>query len=461
MRATRARDHMNRDSDRGWRRLSGWLVVAVAACGLATALAGPATPPVAVINIRGMIDVPTAEYLNHGLEIARQRNAQCLVVTLDTPGGMGQPMIDMTEALLNSTIPTVVFVYPAGAWAMSAGTFITLATNVAAMNPDTNIGAAHPVGLFGGAPAPPHDPETQKILNAFAGRIGVIAKERGRDVAWAQQAVRSSATLSASDAVKMHVVNFLASDMPDLLAKLDGRVVTVAGNRKVVLHTVGAPLLLVPPSLKDQFLHLLSDPNMLLVLMVLAGMGLLFEFLHPGAIFPGIVGVICLLLTLYSMAVIPVRPAGVGLIVFALLLFAADVKLASHGVLTVGGIASFILGALMLTGGVASRGLQPAWVVILTLVGMLVLFFGFLVRAVYRARKRKVQTGEEAMLGEKGRALTALNPNGEISLEGELWKARSLEGDIAAGEQIEVAGEDGLTLLVRRSGDHRSEAAQA
>ncbi|MFB3882676.1 MAG: nodulation protein NfeD [Armatimonadota bacterium] len=436
----------------------------VAALLLPAASLAAAPAPIAMVRLEGAIDVPSAGYLERALQEAQRQRSQCLLILLNTPGGLGDPMEKMTSALLNAPIPTVAYVYPAGAHAWSAGTFITMAASVAAMHPATSIGAAHPVELFGtpklpetppgepgkAKPPPPLDVMGQKVENAFAEQAKVIAAARGRNTAWAEKAVRLSITGSAEEAVKLNVVDLLADDVNDLLEKLDGRRVALPGKREVTLRTAGAPVVEIPRTVRESFFHVLADPNILLVLLILAGLGIMFELQNPGAILPGVIGGLCLLLALYSMAALPVNYAGVGLIVFAMLLFLAEVKVPSHGVLTVGGVISFVLGAMMLTNTSLAPALRVSWQVIVVMGVLLVLFFLFVIGAAVRAHMRKVRTGEEGMLRERGRALTRLAPLGTVLVEGERWQARSLDGDTAEGEEVEVMGREGLVLTVRK-----------
>jgi len=435
---------------------------------------------VAMMRLEGAIDVPSAEYLTRALGVAEETDAQCLLILLNTPGGLAQPMKDMTEALLNSPLPTIVYVSPAGGYAISAGTFITLSANIAAMHPATTIGAAHPVSLFS-TPAIPESPGqepeksegggeaetgdrsgggssdvmTEKIVNTFAQQARVIAEARGRNADWAEQAVRESVTLEAKDAVRLHVVNLLADDVDDLLTKVDGTEVELPGKRTVVLHTRGAAVEEIPPTAKERFFHVLASADLLLVLLVLAGLGIMFELQNPGAILPGVIGGLCLILALYSMQVLPVNYAGVGLIVFGMLLLLAEIKIVSHGVLTVGGIASFVTGALMLTDTDTPfrSALTVSWQVIVFMVVLLLAFFLFVVGAAVRAHMRKVQTGGQGMIGEKGRALTALNPQGSVLIEGERWRARAAAGEIGEGEDVRVVRQEGLLLIVQSWSD--------
>ncbi len=437
------------------------------------ASAGQERGPVMMIRIRGAIDVPSAEYLQRALRVAQEEDAQCLLILLNTPGGLGQPMKDMTEALLNAPLPTIVYVYPAGAYAISAGTFVALSAHIAAMHPATTIGAAHPVQLFsmpkvpeapegekgegegeGEEPAPAAAPSAdvmmEKVVNTFARQARVIAQVRGRNEEWAESAVRESVTATATEAFQLGVIDLLADDTEALLAAVDGQEVSLPGGRTVTLRTAGAPLIEVTASAKEQFLHVLADPNILLVLLVLAGLGIMFELQNPGAILPGVIGGLSLLLALYSMAVLPVNYAGVGLIVFAMLLFLGEVKVVSHGVLTVGGVTSFVIGALMLMDTSLSPALRVSWQVIVVMAVLIVAFFLFVIGAAIRAHMRKVSTGEQGLLGARGRTVTKLDPQGQTIVEGERWRARAVEGEIGEGEEISVVGQDGFTLLVRR-----------
>ena len=352
---------------------------------------------------------------------------------LDTPGGAVMPMMDMTKTALNAPLPVIVYVYPAGAWAMSAGTFITMSAHIAAMHPNTSIGAAHPISLLGGNPDQQQKKggspgiEEQKVENAFSEQARVIAEARGRNTDWAVKAVRESKTASAREAVRLHVVDLLATDVPDLLRQVDGRKVTLADHRVVTLHTANAPTIEVEASVTERFLHVLADPNMLLILLALAGLGLMFELQNPGAILPGVVGGIALVLALYSMSVLSVNYAGVALIVFGMLLFLAEIKVASHGILTVGGVVAFILGALMLTNMALTPTLQVSWTVLITVTVVVVLFFLFVIGAGLRAHLRKVQTGVEGMIRERGRVVERLAPLGAVMVEGERWRAKALE----------------------------------
>jgi len=436
---------------RGWL----WLTLGLVLASTAPGRAAPRPAPVSVIHLTGAVDVPSSAYLARAVDLAEKNGSQALVVLLDTPGGAVAPMTEMTKTILNAPLPVIVYVYPAGGYAMSAGTFITMSAHVAAMQPNTSIGAAHPISLLGGEPAPAKKGEApgaveQKLENAFAEQARVIAEARGRNTEWAANAVRQSKTATAREAVTLHVVDLLADDLPDLLRKLDGRQVILASKHTVTLHTAGARTVELDATVTERFLHVLADPNMLLILLALAGMGIMFELQNPGAILPGVVGGISLLLALYSMSVLSVNYAGVALIIFGLLLFLAEIKVTSHGVLTVGGIISFVMGALMLTNVALTPTLQVSGLVLATVTVLVAGFFLFVIGAGVRAHLRKVQTGAEGMVRTKGRALDRLAPSGEVMVEGERWRAKAVDGVIEPGEEIEVVAEEKLTLLVQK-----------
>ncbi len=451
-----------------------WCAALVCLSGAAGPAAAPPAAPVAMIRIEGAIDVPTAEYLERSLEQAHEQGAQCLLVLVNTPGGLGSPMLKMSRALLNAPLPTITYVYPAGGFAISAGTYIVLSGNIAAMHPATTIGGAHPVQLI--PTASPQGQEGQdekakaaeasameeKILNTFAEQAKVIAKVRGRNAEWADQAVRESKVVSAEEALELNVVDLVASDIGDLLRQVDGRTVSLPEGKQVTLHTKGAPIVEIAATARERFLHTLANPDLLLVFLVLAGLGIMFELKAPGGILPGVIGGLCLLLALYSMSALPVSYAGVGLVAFGMLLLIAEVKVPSHGVLTVGGITSFALGAVLLMDTTVSPAIRVSWQVIVVMSVLMLLFFIFVVGAAISAHRRKVDTGEEGLRHEYGKAVSALDPTGQVLVEGELWRARAVSGAIREGEKVEVVGQEGLTLLVqRRAGETGTEQSSA
>ena len=399
-----------------------------------------------VIRMEGAIDPPTASYVERAIERTSETHAQALVITINTPGGLMKSMRDITQAMLGSSVPVITYVSPTGAQAGSAGVFITMAGHLAAMAPGTNIGAAHPVSGTGEAV---ESEMKKKITNDAVATIRAIADERHRNADWAEKAVRESVSITNRQAVKLRVVDMTARDLDELLRLADGRTVTVAGNKRVTLRTAGAEQVALPPNWREGLLHTLSDPNIAYILMLLGVYGLIFELSNPGAIFPGVVGGICLILGLYSLAVLPISHAGLALLLLGITLLIVDIFAASHGVLTVGGIVAFAAGSLMLTGA-RGPGLAIAWPLILGATAVTALFFMTVVGLGVRAQYRKVTTGAQGMIGEVGVARTALAPEGTVLVEGELWKARVTEGSIELGQKVRVVAMDGFELTVEK-----------
>jgi len=348
--------------------------------GFALAQKPADVPPVIVMRMEGVIAPPNAEYFARTLRLARERGAQLLVVELDTPGGLMSSMEDIVKAILASDIPVAVYVSPSGAKAGSAGTFITVAAHIAAMAPGTSIGAAHPVSATGedvpGA-------MEKKVTNYAASYIRSLAEQRGRNADWAELAVRESAAISEKQALEKRVIDLVAPNLNALLEKIDGRTVKLP-QRTVVLKTREAPVQRSEMVLRERLLHVLVNPNVLAILGVLALYGLIAEIQNPGAIFPGVIGAISLLLMLYGFSVLPVSWAGIALLVLAVILFIADAFAPSHGVLTLGGAISMLLGLLMLF-ETPDPALRVSWVVALTLTALTSLFFLFIVAAGIRA----------------------------------------------------------------------------
>jgi len=408
--------------------------------------AGSAARAVDLVRLDGVVGPASARHVLRALDEAAHDGSQALVLVLDTPGGLMKSMDEITRAMLNSPVPVVVYVYPHGARAASAGVFITYAANLAAMAPATHLGAAHPVGL-GASGGSIDKTEMTKLTNDAVAEIQGFAARRGRNAAWAARAVRQSETLTAEDALRRHVVDLIADSPGELLSKIDGRTVqTAAGTR--VLATRNARVTEIPFDLAEQFLDLLSDPNVGFILMTIGFYGIVFELSNPGLVFPGVVGGVAMLLAFVSFAAISVNVAGLLLIVFALVLFVADIKVPSHGVLTAGGIGSFVLGSLLLTGE-REPFLRISLTLILTVAVLTAAFFAFAVGAGIRAQRRRVQTGREALIGAEGVVRSELAPSGIVFVQGELWKAAIAGGTIPAGRRVRVVGVDGLRLTVR------------
>ena len=428
---------------------SAVLVVLAALAVLAFGLPGSAAlaaPPVALIELDGAITPITVRLLDTAIGRARTERAQALVVMLNTPGGLERSMRSMVQSILNSDIPVIVYVGPTGARAASAGVFITMAGHVAAMAPATNIGAAHPVAAGGGQ----MDKEmSKKVENDAAAFARSIATERGRNAEWAERAVRSSVSATEREAVKLKVVDLVADSVPDLLAKIDGRVVkTPKGS--VTLATKDAAVTPIAVGFRDRFLALITDPNVAYILMMVGMLGIFFELSTPGAILPGVLGGISLILAFFAFQSLPINWAGLLLILFGLALLVAEIKIISHGILTIGGVVSMVLGSMMLYDA-PETGLRISWLVIIPTVGAMA---GLVIAAVsmgLRALYRPASTGAAGMLGQVGVVKRALDPEGQVLIDGELWQAVAEDGPVAAGEMVRVARMDGLRLTVTRS----------
>ena len=418
---------------------------AVAGLGLlllaAVAPVAAAAQGVATIQIDGVISPVTLRLVEMALTRAQADKAHALVIQLDTPGGLERSMRAICQRLLNAEIPVVVWVGPTGARAASAGVFITLAANVAAMAPATNIGAAHPVAVGGGV-----DKESmRKIENDAAAFVRSIAVERGRDADWAEKAVRESVSITEREALKLRVIDVIADSIPDLLTKIDGRTVKTSKGT-VTLATKGAVAKPIAIGLRDRFLNIITDPNVAYVLMMLGTLGLIFELSNPGAVLPGVVGGISLILAFFAFQSLPINFAGMLLILFAIVLFIAEVKVVSHGVLAIGGVVAMALGSLMLYDE-PEAGFRVSWLVIIPTVAVTAGIFIFALTAGVRALSRRPQLGAEALVGATGTALGTLAGEGQIKLQGEIWRAVT-DRPIPDGTPVRVIGVDGLTLRV-------------
>ena len=423
------------------RRL--YLVLLLAAIALLLPLGAEGAPPrVDVIKVNGAIVPVVADYIQRGIDHA-QNGAQALVIELDTPGGLTSTTQTIIEAILNSPVPVIVYVSPAGAWAGSAGSFITLAGHVAAMAPGTFIGAAHPV-TTGGTLTPT---EEEKIVNALASSIRSIAQERQRNVQAAEDMVRQSLAKTDPEALDLNLIDLRAQSLPELLDQLEGRQITLAGNVRTTLHTRGAEIDRVPMTSVERFLQTISDPNVAYILLALALLGIAVEFANPGAILPGVVGGIALFLSLYSLGILGASWAGVLLMVLAFAMLVAEAFVASHGILAAGGVVSMIMGSFLLFSGTVFS--VNRWLVGGMALGLGAFFF-FVVSQVVRTHRRPQQTGREGMAGMTAVARTPLNPRGTVLAHGELWEAASQEGPIEEGEEVLIQRVEGLKLWVTR-----------
>jgi membrane-bound serine protease (ClpP class) len=424
------------------------VVAILLASAVLLSIAGPASAvsAVSLIELDSAITPVTVRLLASAIERAHAEGSQALIVQLNTPGGLERSMRSMVQSILASPIPVIVYVAPGGARAASAGVFITMAAHVAAMAPATNIGAAHPVAVGGGG-----DKEMiKKVENDAAAFARTIATERGRNAEWAEKAVRSSVSATEREAVKLKIVDLVAESVPDLLAKIDGRIAKTSKGQ-VTLATKGAPVNVIEVRFRDRFLALISDPNIAYLLMMAGMLGIFFELSNPGAILPGVIGGICLILAFYAFQSLPVNWAGLLLLLFGVVLLIAEVKVVSHGVLAVGGVVAMLIGSLMLYDSPETTGVRLSWYVVVPTVGTTAALVFFAVSMGIRALYRPSVTGESAMVGRVGVTRSALAPEGQVMIDGELWRAVSQDGTVAAGEPVQVAAIDGLTLKVIRS----------
>ena len=408
--------------------------------------AGVAAERVNLIKVEGPIGPATAGFISRAIDQAAENQSQCLVIQLDTPGGLLDSTKTIVQKFLGSPVPTVVYVAPAGATATSAGCFITLAADLAVMAPATSIGAAHPVAIGGnpvGGEEKLDDTMKQKLENYAVSYIEIIAARRNRNVEWAKSSVKESASISAEKALQLKVIDLIAKDVPDLLAQIDGR--EVGGHK---LQTKGAEVIEIGMSARERVFQLLWRPEVMFILMLIAIYGIIGELSNPGAILPGVVGAIALILALYMAAILPVSLAGVTLLVLAIGLFITDIYAPTHGVLTVGGIVSFFLGALMLFDR-ADPAFRLSLSIIISATVVTALFFIAIVGAGLRAQFLPVRAGRETMLGKVTPALARIDASGgKVFIEGEYWNAVS-ETVVEKGQPVEVIGFDGLTLKVK------------
>jgi membrane-bound serine protease (ClpP class) len=419
-----------------------WISIAVAVMALGAAAVQAAQ--VGLIKIDGAIGPATASYISRAIDVATAQGDECLIIQLDTPGGLVDSASQIVEKFYASKVPTVVYVSPAPARAGSAGVFITMAADVAVMAPHTRIGAAHPVELgSSGEVEKTDDVMKKKMENDTASFAQSIAEKRNRSVAWAKSAVLDSASITAEDALNKKVIDFIADDTPDLLKQLDGR----EFNGKT-LSTANAAVVEIPMNVWEHFSQLFLRPEVMFILMLMVIYGIIGELSSPGAILPGIVGAIALILVLYMSAILPVNVTGLVLIGLAIVLFITDVFATTHGVLTAGGILSFFLGALMLFSDAGPGfGLSLFWIIPATAVTAL--FFIFVVGKGIGAQFKPIRAGRETMLGKTVNALSRIDPaGGKVFIEGEYWNAVS-ETPVETGQPVVVTGIEGLTLKVK------------
>ena len=397
------------------------------------------------IPLAGSINPVSRGYVQRAFSNASADDTELLLIELDTPGGLEGSMRDIVALELASEIPVVVYVSPSGARAASAGVFITLAADVAAMAPGTNIGAAHPVALLGGEEGADSSTSIDKAASDAAAFARSIAEQRGRNTGWAHDAVMKSSSLSATEALDQNVIDLVAEDLDALLARLDGY--RLADGR--ILRTQDASLRTVRPTLRERLLGLLADPNLVYVLFILGLYGLIYEFFHPGIGFGLAVGGVCLLLALFGLQILPVSIAGIALVVLGVGLIVLDEFTPTNGILTAGGIVSLAFGSLTLF-DIPDRHIGLSWASILTMLGLVVAVSVFILSKGLLVQRKRPSTGLESMVERQGVVRTKLDPEGSVFIHGEYWNATSVEGELAEGTEIVVDRVEAGRLYVRR-----------
>jgi membrane-bound serine protease (ClpP class) len=409
--------------------------------GLTCAFAAARADVIRVL-VDGTINPVSAEYIDRGIQRASDQHAQAVLIEIRTPGGLVDSTRDIISKILASPVPVIVYVYPTGSHSASAGFYILESADIAAMAPGTNTGAAHPV-VEGGTMDPIMK---EKVENDLAAFMRSFAAKRGRNVEVAETAVRQSKSFTDQEALQQHLIDYVAKDPADLLKQTDGKTITRFDGKTAVLHTAGAQIDDYQMTLKEQILEFLMDPNITFLILIIGAAAIYFEFNHPGAVIPGVVGLIFVMLAIFALNLLPLRFAGVALLITAFILFALEAKFSTHGALGVGGIAMMILGALLLVDG----PIPQMRIRLLTAVAVSIpfgLLTIFLVNIAMRARRSKIVTGERGLLGEIGVAQTLLRPNGKVFIHGEIWDAYCPSGT-EPGQSVRVTAVHDLTLTV-------------
>lgn len=411
-----------------------------------------------LLPLNGAISPATQDYLQRSIEQAEAEDASVIIIELDTPGGLDASMRGIDHSILNANIPVIAYVAPAGARAASAGTYILYASHLAAMAPGTHLGAATPVAIGAPESSPGLEKEKnaiheknlsteeRKSLNDAVAYIQSLATLRGRNATWAVDAVKYSASIPAEEALKRHVINIIANDVPDLLHKVNGMTVTIK-DHPVILHTDHLPITTVSPDWRYQFLSIITDPNIAYILLLIGFYGLFFEFYHPGFVLPGVAGTICLLLALYAFQLLPINYVGFALLLLGLAFMIVEIMLTSFGILGIGGVIAFVTGSILLL-DMHSPGFHIAWSLILMMTILSAGFFILVVGLALRAMRRRMMSGKEAIIGLVGDVIeTHVDQSALVRIQGEIWKAHA-ECDLHVGDKIRVREIQGLDLSV-------------
>jgi len=401
--------------------------------------AGAAKGDIYIVEVADAISPAVAEFINSSIAKAEKEEAACVIIELDTPGGLAESMRIIIQSILGSKVPVVVYVSPPGARAASAGVMITMAADVAAMAPGTNIGAAHPVGAGGQEIG---GKMSEKVINDMVAHAKSVAEKRGRNQKWVEQAIRESVSVTETEALKENIIDLIAKDTDDLIRQLDGRDIPGKG----VLQLADAPKVIVKPSIRTKILKTISDPNIAYILLMIGLAGLYFELSHPGAIFPGVIGGISLVLAFFALQTLPVNYAGILLIILAIIFFIMEMKISSYGLLSVAGFISLLLGSLMLFKG-TGPDMKLSLTVLLPTIILISGFFAFVAGLVFRAQISKPRTGTKGLVGEIGVVKKALTPEGKVFVHGELWNAKARK-EIAEDVKVRVVNVENLILEV-------------
>ncbi|MCG3205064.1 MAG: hypothetical protein KCHDKBKB_01781 [Elusimicrobia bacterium] len=415
-----------------------------------------------VLQVQGVINPVIGDYIKEEIEQAEKNNASAVLIELDTPGGLLDTTRDIIGSMINADFPVIVYVSPRGARATSAGVFITMASDVAAMAPGTHLGAAHPVNIGGDTPSMPTNSKesktpakndgnvmNEKMVSDAAAYIRSIAADKGRNAAWAEKAVRESVSLTSEEALKEKVIEYVAESQEELLKALEGKTITKNG-KKIVLNLTGKTVRIVPMSPFKKFLQILAHPNVAYILMTLGVYGLIYELASPGIGLGGVVGGICLLLAFFSLQILPINMVGLALIVLGVLMLILELLNPTHGLLTFGGLIAFALGSFFLIDTHQNPSLGRVSIeLIASTVGVTALFFGVALKKTLAAKQAKPRTGAESLIGMIGTVTTALQPEGNVDLNGELWTAIS-DLTVESGEKVKVVKVDGIKLYVEK-----------